>query len=98
MISVHESEKQSLQEIEPFLLAATEIRFEASQREEGYGWVERLLCQEEHGRQGRRARGLLRRYVGKMTGLSFSQVVRESVCETPLQCCRQIAHNGTLPS
>jgi hypothetical protein len=46
MISVHEAEKLSLLEIEPFLLAAKGVRFEASQREEIYGWVERLLCQQ----------------------------------------------------
>lgn len=70
MISGHESEKLSLQEIEQFLLAATGVRFEASQRKEAYAWVERLLCQREYARQGRRARGLLRRYIEKMTGLS----------------------------
>jgi len=76
MISVHETEKLSLQEIEKFLLAAQEVRFEASQREEVYGWIERLLCQQEYVRQGRRARGLLRRYIGKMTGLSRAQLTR----------------------
>ena len=76
MISVHETEKLSLQEIETFLLAAQEVRFEASQREEVYGWIERLLCQQEYVRQGRRARGLLRRYIGKMTGLSRAQLTR----------------------
>jgi hypothetical protein len=62
MISVHETEKLSLQQIEQFLSAAKEVRFEASQREEIHGWVERLLCQQEYVGQGRRARGLLRRY------------------------------------
>jgi transposase InsO family protein len=76
MISVHETEKLSLQQIEQFLLAAKEVRFEASQREEIYGWVERLLCQQEYVGQGRRARGLLRRYLGKMTGLSRAQLTR----------------------
>jgi len=76
MISVHETEKLSLQEIEKFLLAAQEVRFEASQREEVYGWIERWLCQQEYVRQGRRARGLLRRYIGKMTGLSRAQLTR----------------------
>jgi hypothetical protein len=76
MISVHETEKLSLQEIEKFLLAAQEVRFEASQREDVYGWIERLLCQQEYVRQGRRARGLLRRYIGKMTGLSRAQLTR----------------------
>jgi transposase InsO family protein len=76
MISGHETEKLSLQQIEQFLLAAKEVRFEASQREEIYGWVERLLCQQEYMGQGRRARGLLRRYLGKMTGLSRAQLTR----------------------
>ena len=57
-------------------MAAKEVRFEASQREEVYGWVERLLCQQEYTQQGRRARGVLRRYIGKMTGLSRAQLTR----------------------
>jgi hypothetical protein len=76
MISVHETEKLSLQQIEKFLAAAKEVRFEASERKQIYSWTERLLCQQEYMRQGRRARGLLRRYIGKMTGLSRSQVTR----------------------
>lgn len=76
MISVHETEKLSLQQIEKFLAAAKEVRFEAGQRKEVYGWIERLLCQHEYARQGRRQRGLLRRYIGKMTGLSRAQLTR----------------------
>jgi hypothetical protein len=60
MISVHDTEKLSLQQIERFLAAAKEVRFKASERKEVYGWIERLLCQQEYLRQGRRARGLLR--------------------------------------
>ena len=76
MISVHETEKLSLQQIEKFLAAAKEVRFEASERKQVYGWIERLLCQQEYTGQGRRARGLLRRYIGKMTGLSRAQLTR----------------------
>jgi transposase InsO family protein len=76
MISVHEAEKLSLKQIEKFLAATKQVRFEAKHREEVYGWIERLLCQQEYTRQGRRARGLLRRYIGKMTGLSRAQVTR----------------------
>jgi hypothetical protein len=53
MISVHETEKLSLQQIEKFLAATKEVRFEASERKEVYGWIERLLCQQEYVRQGR---------------------------------------------
>jgi transposase InsO family protein len=76
MISVHESESLNLEQIEKFLLAAEEVRFEASKRAEVYAWVERCLCQQEYSRQGRRARGLVRRYIGKMTGLSRAQTTR----------------------
>jgi|SRR5207245_2012654 len=76
MISVHETEKLSLQQIAKFLAAAKEVQFKASERKEIYGWIERLLCQQQYVRQGRRARGLLRRYIGKMTGLSRAQLTR----------------------
>src|SRR5207302_11030521 len=76
MISVHKTEKLSLQQIAKFLAAAKEVQFKASERKEIYGWIERLLCQQQYVRQGRRARGLLRRYIGKMTGLSRAQLTR----------------------
>ena len=76
MIRVHETEKLSLQQIERFLAAAKEVRFEANERNQVYGWIERLLCQPEYMQQGRRARGLLRRYIAKMTGFSRAQGTR----------------------
>lgn len=33
-----------------------------------YNWVESVLVQQEYARQDRAARGLLRRYIEKMTG------------------------------
>ena len=56
MISVHEMENLSLQQIEKLLVAAEEARFEASERKQLYGWIERSLCQQEYARQGRRER------------------------------------------
>jgi transposase InsO family protein len=76
MISVHETENLSLQQMEEFLAASNEVRFEAGERAEAYGWIERLLCGHEYGTQKRRVRGLLRRYAGKMTGLSRAQLTR----------------------
>jgi transposase InsO family protein len=76
MISVHETENLSLTQIESFLAAAKEVRFEANHRKEVYGWMERLLCEQEYTRQGRRERGVLRRYIAKMTGLSRAQITR----------------------
>jgi len=73
---VYEAEKLSLDQIEAFLNASAEIRFEGENREQVYGWVEQVLRQQLYQKQGRKARGLLRRYVEKMTGLSRAQVTR----------------------
>jgi len=73
---VHEAEKLSLDQIEAFLNASEEIRFEGENRQQVYGWVEQVLRQQQYEKQGRKARGLLRRYLEKMTGLSRAQVTR----------------------
>ena len=52
------------------------MEFEATHREEVYGWVTEVLCEQEYWKQKRAARGTLRQYIGKMTGLSRAQVAR----------------------
>jgi transposase InsO family protein len=76
MISVHEAENLSLERIGAFLEASEEIRFQGEKREQVYAWIEQVLRQQQYVQQGRKARGLLRRYVEKMTGLSRAQVTR----------------------
>jgi len=74
---VHEAEKLNLEQIEAFLKASEGIRFEGESRQQVYSWVEQVLRhQHQYAQQGRAARGLLRRYVEKMTGLSRAQVTR----------------------
>jgi transposase InsO family protein len=75
-ISVQEAEKLSLEEIRRFVEASEATRFAGEKREQVYGWIERVLCQQEYARQGKAARGLLRRYIEKMTGMSRAQVTR----------------------
>jgi hypothetical protein len=75
-ISVENTEKLSLEQIRAFLQASREIRFGASRREEVYGWVTRTLCHQEYWKQKRSGKGLLRRYIARMTGLSRAQVTR----------------------
>jgi hypothetical protein len=76
MISVLGAEKLSLVEIEAFLAASDSVRFVGSSRQERYKWVERLLCHHEYVLQKRRAKGLLRAYVERMTGFSRAQSTR----------------------
>jgi transposase InsO family protein len=75
-INMHEAEQLSLEQIEAFLNASQGIRFEGEAQAQIYHWIEQVLCRQEYHQQGRRARGLLRSYLAKMTGLSRAQVTR----------------------
>lgn len=70
------AEKLSLEAIGRFVEASEEIRFEAGTREQLYAWMERVLVGREYAQLGKAARGLVRRYIEKMTGLSRAQVTR----------------------
>jgi hypothetical protein len=75
-IHVHEAEKLSLEQIRAFLNASQAIRFEGETQKQIYHWIEQVLGRQEYDRQSRPARGLLRSYLAKMTGLSRAQVTR----------------------
>jgi hypothetical protein len=75
-ISVEKTEELSLEQIRAFLQASQEVRIEATERAEVYSWVTRTLCYQQYWKQKREAKGLLRQYLGRMTGLSRSQVAR----------------------
>jgi transposase InsO family protein len=68
--------KLSLEQIRAFLEASGEVRFQAQQRKEVYGWVERTLRQQDYERLPRAGKGLVRQYLAKMTGLSRAQTAR----------------------
>lgn len=69
-------QKVSLEQIRAFLEASDEVRFEAQHKEQVYAWVERILREQGWHRLGRAGRGLVRRYLSKMTGLSRAQITR----------------------
>ena len=73
---MHEAEKLSLEAMGRFVEASEEIRFESKSRQQVYGWVERVLIQQEYAQQGKAVRGQVRRYIEKMTGMSRAQVTR----------------------
>src|ERR1017187_10967432 len=76
IISVQAKERMSLEEIRAFLEASTELGFKGQNREEVYGWVNQTLRQQGYEELKRRERGVVRRYVEKMTGLSRAQTTR----------------------
>jgi hypothetical protein len=66
----------SLEQIRAFLRASDAVGFEGRNREEVYGWVNRMLDELGYTKLGRAGRGLIRQYVAKMTGLSRAQSTR----------------------
>src|SRR5271167_4024964 len=73
---MQDGEKLSLEQIRALLEASEEVRFEGKRRQEVYDWITRLLRRQSYRTEGKVVRGLLRRYVAKMTGRSRAQVTR----------------------
>jgi hypothetical protein len=63
-----EDETPSLDRIRELLEASQELGFQAANRKEVYAFLERTFWQRDYARQGRVAKGLLRRYVAKLLG------------------------------
>ena len=64
------------EQIQEFLKGSEGIEFSGQNRSELYGWVQQVLVAQEYAAQGKKERGGIRAYIGKMTGLSFPQVTR----------------------
>jgi hypothetical protein len=71
-----DGERLSLEQIRAFLEASEEVGFKAGSQKELYEWTERTLCAQEYTGLGRNGKGLVRRYIAKVTGLSRAQVTR----------------------
>jgi transposase InsO family protein len=76
IVSVQTGQRLSLEQIRAFLESSDAVGFEAQNRGEVYAWVERTLREQDWDRLERSGRGLVRRYLEKMTGLSRAQVTR----------------------
>ena len=66
----------SLEQIRAFLAASEEVVFKGRNRQEVYAFVYQTLRQVKYEDLNRSGRGLVRRYVSKMTGLSRAQMTR----------------------
>ena len=80
IISTENGEEQSLEQIRALVEASQEARFHSQDREDLYEWVNRTLRQQDYGRLKRGGKGLVRRYIAKMTGLSRAQAARLIRC------------------
>ena len=80
IISMDDSEARSLEQAGAFLAGSGDMRFAGQSGGEIYGWTERTLVRFEYGGLGKRDKGLVRRYIARMTGLSRAQVTRLIAC------------------
>jgi hypothetical protein len=72
-----DSEATSLVQIRAFLAASGgTVQFAGTCRKEVYAWTERTLVRHQYTSLKRLEKGLVRRYVARMTGLSRAQVAR----------------------
>jgi hypothetical protein len=71
-----DTEAKSLEQIRAFLAGSDPVQFAGQQREEVYGWVEKTLVRHQYASLDRPGKGLVRRYLGRMTGFSRAQVTR----------------------
>jgi transposase InsO family protein len=69
-------ERMSLEQIQAFIDASDEVEFKARKKREMYDWVNQTLRDLHFRNLKRSGRGLVRRYVAKMTGLSRAQATR----------------------
>ncbi len=70
------AEKLTRGQIEEFLKVSRGIEFTGQSRAEIYTWTGQVLVAQEYAKQGRKARGAIRTWVSKVTGLSLPQVTR----------------------
>jgi hypothetical protein len=72
-----DSEATSLEQIRAFLdTSCGTVRFAGRCRKEMYGWTERTLVRHQYASLSRLEKGLVRRYITCITGLSRAQVAR----------------------
>jgi hypothetical protein len=76
IISMDDTEATSLEQMRAFLAGSGEVRFAGQRREEVYGWVEKTLVRFQYTSLDKPGKGLVRRYLSRMTGLSRAQVTR----------------------
>lgn len=76
IVTLHTDHLSSLEQIEHFLNGTAEIDFHAPDRAARRAWIERVLRQFCYAQRSRRERGLLLRFLTKVTGYSPAQMKR----------------------
>lgn len=75
-ITMQNVERLTLDQIGEFVEGSRAIGFSAPKREAVYQFIERILKSQKYRRLGRGQKGIVRRFLVKMTGLSRAQLTR----------------------
>src|ERR1700722_3510106 len=75
-IRMRDAESLTNSQINEFLKASEGIEFRGESREEVYGWIEKMLVGQEYQQQGKKQKGAIRAYLGKVAGLGMAQITR----------------------
>ena len=67
---------QTLEQVRAFLDGTDAVELVAADRQAAYGFISQALKHFRYPHLGKRDRGLMTRYLGRVTGLSRQQLVR----------------------
>ena len=76
IVRLEANEPLSLEQIQAFLKATDGVGFEGRSRKEIYEWVNQTLRWQRYQELKRHGRGLVRRYLEKVSGMSRAQITR----------------------
>jgi hypothetical protein len=80
-IRMQELERMTLEETREFVQSNRKLRFEAEGREGVYGLVERVLKNQRYSKLKKSERGVVRRFLVRVSGLSRAQMARLIACD-----------------
>jgi len=76
LLIMNDRQLQTVERVRGFLEGSEAVEFRGLTAQEKYCWIEEVLIRFRYHRLKRAERGVIRRYVGKVTGYSRSQVSR----------------------
>jgi transposase InsO family protein len=73
---MNDDELRTIEQVKQFLAGSEILEFEGVSIEERYRWIERVLVRFTYSRLNRGEKGVIRRYIEKVSGYSRAQVCR----------------------
>lgn len=73
---MNDEKLQTLEQVKRFVEGSQPLEFEGVHTEEKYRWIEEVLRKFRYNRLKKEGKGLIRRYISKVTGYSRAQIAR----------------------